>query len=248
MREQLGRAWYICRKDLRAYSLKPPLISWGLMFPAAMVLAFYLRNPTDIGQVIPGLIGITLLFGATSMEAVVITFEKRTGALERLAMAPVAPWAILLGKAASGGIFALAMGTLVSLASLPFAGPTAISLSRVLSLLVTLVLGAVAFSLLGAFVSVAVREVFDAMTLANYFRFPMLFLSGVFAPLAAMPGLLQGVAYLLPLTYVVDALRHALGGPAALPLALDWALTLAFCAALCLGAWRMLLRQLEEPR
>ena len=109
MREQLRRAWYICRKDLRAYYLKPPLISWGLMFPAAMVLAFYLRNPSDIGQVIPGLIGITLLFGATSMEAVVIAFEKRTGALERLAMAPVAPATILLGKAASGTVFALVM-------------------------------------------------------------------------------------------------------------------------------------------
>ena len=31
------------------------------MFPAAMVLAFYLHNPGDIGQMVPGLIGITLL-------------------------------------------------------------------------------------------------------------------------------------------------------------------------------------------
>jgi len=34
----------------------------------------------------------------------------------------------------------------------------------------------VAFSSLGAFVSVAVREVFKAQTLANFIRFPMIFL------------------------------------------------------------------------
>ena len=136
---------------------------------------------------------------------------------------------------------------MVTVASLPFAGLEGISPGLLPSLVVTLVLGAVVFSLLGAFVSVAVREVFDAMTLANYFRFPMLFLSGVFAPLVAMPALLGAVAYLLPLTYVVDALRHGLAGPTALPLALDWALTMAFSVGLYLGAWRILLRQLEEP-
>lgn len=144
MTEQLRRAYYICRKDLRAYYLKPPLISWDLMFPLVMVLAFYLRNPRDIGSAVPGLIGITLLFGATSMEEVVITFEKRIGALERLAMAPVSPAALLLGKVASGALFGFAPTALLLLGGAP------LSAGRVLSLTVMLLLGAVVFSLLGA--------------------------------------------------------------------------------------------------
>ncbi|MGI6206669.1 MAG: ABC transporter permease [Anaerolineae bacterium] len=247
MKAQLLRAWYICRKDLRAYYRKPPLISWGLMFPAAMVLAFYLRNPGDIGQMVPGLIGITLLFGATSMEVVAIAFEKRIGALERLAMAPVSVATILLGKVATGAIFALVLGAVVTLVALTFTGVPALSAGLLLSLSVTLILGSVVFSLLGAFVSVAVKEVFDAMTLANYFRFPMLFLSGTFAPLAATPDLLRWLAYLMPLTYVVDALRHALRLPAAVPLVLDWAVVLGFTVLLALGTGRTLVRQLEEP-
>jgi ABC-2 type transport system permease protein len=59
---------------------------------------------------------------------------------------------------------------------------------------------------------VAVREVFEAQTLANFFRFPMVFLCGVFVPLAAMPPALRLVARFLPLTYAVEALRGAIAG------------------------------------
>jgi len=245
MTDQLLRAGYIALKDLRAYYLKPPLISWGILFPCAMILAFYLRSPIDIRQVIPGLVGLTLLFGATSMEAIVVAFEKRIGALERLAMAPVSPTAIVLGKAASGVAFALLTGLIVT-------GVSTVALDLPISepflLLPTLLLAATSFSLLGTFVSVAVREVFEAMTLANYFRFPMIFLCGVFLPLPAMPPLLQIAAYALPLTYAVDALRsHFLAGEGAiLPLAVNWAALLCFAAILYFGSCHLLIRRLEE--
>jgi ABC-2 type transport system permease protein len=54
-RDQLARAWHIALKDIRTYYLKPPLISWGMLLPAVMILAFYLRSPGDIRAVAPGL-------------------------------------------------------------------------------------------------------------------------------------------------------------------------------------------------
>src|SRR4030067_2309683 len=80
---------YIAWKDLRAYYFKPPNISWGILFPFAFVLAFALRNPGDTRDLVPGLLGLTLLFGPSSMEAIVIVFERRMGPLERLMLAPV---------------------------------------------------------------------------------------------------------------------------------------------------------------
>ncbi len=98
---QLARAWHITAKDVRTYYVKPPLISWGMLFPAVLILAFYLREPADIRTIAPGLIGMTVLFGATSIEAVVIAFEKRIGALERLLMAPVSIGALVIGSVAA---------------------------------------------------------------------------------------------------------------------------------------------------
>jgi ABC-2 type transport system permease protein len=61
-------------------------------------------------------------------------------------------------------------------------------------------------------VSVYVKEIFDAMTLANFFRFPMIFLCGVFLPVSSMPSFIQPLAYIFPLTYAVDLIRFFLTG------------------------------------
>ena len=96
MKEEIKKSYFIAKKDMGAYYLKPPLISWGLMLPIVFVFAFYFRNPMGIKEVVPGLIGLTLLFSCTSMAAIVITFEKRIGALERLLLAPLNFRTILL--------------------------------------------------------------------------------------------------------------------------------------------------------
>ena len=36
--EELKKAYFISKKDMGAYYLKPPLISWGLMLPIVFVL------------------------------------------------------------------------------------------------------------------------------------------------------------------------------------------------------------------
>jgi len=243
-RQQLARAWYITAKDIRTYYLKAPIISWALLLPLVFLLAFYLRAPGDIRAAAPGLIGLTVLFGATSVEAVVISFEKRIGAMERLVMAPVTVNALLIGKTLSGALFGLGTGTLVWLAStlvwgLPLAAGAPLPV---------ILLGSIAFALLGTLISLLVREVFDAMTVSNLFRFPMMFLSGVFVPVTALAPVLQGVASLLPLTYTVDALRHLLlgGAGAFYPLWADILASVIFAAGLYLGALLLMQRRLED--
>jgi ABC-2 type transport system permease protein len=199
----------IAIKDLRAYYFKPPNISWGILFPFAFVLAFAIRNPGDTRQLVPGLLGLTMLFGTTSMEAIVIVFERRIGSLERLMLAPIGLPALLAGKLLGGMTFGLTVTGVVLVISLAVFEIEGVNW---LLMLLALLFSAAAFSALGAFVSVAVREIFEAQTLANFIRFPMMFLCGVFVPVESMPPGLQAVAHLLPLTYSVEALRAALDG------------------------------------
>ena len=76
-------------------------------------------------------------------------------------------------------------------------------------LIASLLFSAAAFSALGAFVSAAVKEVFEVQMLANFIHFPMMFLGGVFVPVDSLPPALQIIARALPLTYSVEALRGA---------------------------------------
>jgi ABC-2 type transport system permease protein len=195
MTDEITKAYFIAKKDMGAYYLKPPLISWGLMLPIVFVLAFYFRNPVGIKEVVPGLIGLTLLFSCTSMAAIVITFEKRIGALERLLLAPLEIRTILFGKALGSSAFGLIITFFITIFLIP----------------------------------IGVKEVFEAMTMSNFFRFPMIFLCGVFFPVSAMPYPLPILSYLLPLTYTVDGLKHCLfEEKGTIPLYLDLLILLGF--------------------
>lgn len=230
----------IIGKDLRAYYFKPPNISWGLLFPFAFLLAFTLRNPGNPEDLVPGLLALTLLFGTTSMEAIVITFERRIGALERLELAPMRLPALLAGKLLGGVIFGL-IATAVTFAIAAVALDVA-SVNWAI-LVPMLLLSATAFSALGVLVSVAVKEVFEAQTLANAFRFPMMFLGGVFVPVTSFPLALKVLARLLPLTYSVEGLRAALGQGSLTMALMDIAVLLAFTGVLFVLSVRVLARR-----
>jgi ABC-2 type transport system permease protein len=224
--EEIRKTYFIAKKDMGAYYLKPPLISWGLMLPIVFVLAFYFRNPTGIEEVIPGLIGLTLLFSSTSMAAIVITFEKRIGALERLLLAPLHIRTILFGKTLGSTLFGLIITFFITIFIIPMVG---LSIKHPFSFILTILLSGLAFSLFGILISVGVKEVFEAMTMSNFFRFPMIFLCGVFFPVPSMPFPLPILSYLLPLTYTVDGLKHCLfEDKGIIPLHLDLLILLGF--------------------
>ena len=243
IKEELEGVWHILLKDLKAYYFKPPNISWGILFPLVLALAFTLRNPEGLADLAPGLVAMAALFGTTSMEAIVITFEKRIGALERLMLAPVSLIAILLGKVLGGAVFGIIISTVMTFISILFLDMTII---HPLLFIANLLLTVLAHSALGALVAVSVREVFEAQTLSNYFRFPMVFLCGVFLPVEAMPLPIQVAAHFLPLTYTVDAFRQTLLFSPSLNLLLRdlGALSLFFIAFLIL-ATNLLKRNLE---
>lgn len=207
--DDLRGVYYILLKDLKAYYFKPPNISWGILFPLVLTLAFSLRNPVGLVELAPGLIAMAAVFGTTSMEAIVITFERRTGALERLLIAPISLKAILMGKVLGGTVFGLMISGLMTIISITVFG---MGLVAPFWFLISLILTLLTLSALGALVAVSVKEVFEAQTLSNYFRFPMVFLCGVFLPVEAMPVPVQIIAHLLPLTYSVDAFRQTLTG------------------------------------
>jgi ABC-2 type transport system permease protein len=53
--------WNIMLKDVRAYYLKPPNISWGLLFPIAWTGMFFIRSGSGMDSILtllPGVIAI----------------------------------------------------------------------------------------------------------------------------------------------------------------------------------------------
>jgi len=207
--EEARAILYLVVKDLQVYYMKPPNLSWGLLFPLSLAFAFLLVRPLDVASLAPGLVGMAVLFGSTSMAAIDVTFERRVGTLDRLLLAPITFPGLILAKILASAIFGCATGLIMLLLALFLFGSTLVS---PLLLALSLTLASLACSALGVLIAVSLREVFEAQTLCNLLRFPMIFLCGVILPLTALPHPLLPLALALPLTYAVELLRASLAG------------------------------------
>ena len=206
--------WNILKKDIQNYYLKPPNISWGIIFPLSWTLMQLIRssggmNMSDIRTLLPGLMGMSVLFGTTSMLAVTITFERKGRSFDRLLLAPISLSTLVAAKLSGAILFGVFNAFVPMLFASFFVDLTGINWGVVL---LAVFLIAVTSTLLGLLIAVSAKEVFEAQTLSNFFRFPMLFLCGLFLPVSSLPIFLRPISYLLPLTYGTDLLSGAVLG------------------------------------
>jgi len=222
----------ILRKDMRSYYLKPPNISWGLVMPLVWAAMFFVKSGRGLDSVmtvLPGLVAFSVLFGTTSLLAVTVTFEKKGRSFERLLLAPISLEVLMLAKTSGAILFGVINAFIPLLMAAFLIDLTGINWGI---LLLAMALIAISSTFLGLFIAVSVSEVFEAQTFSNFFRFPMVFLCGLFLPVAQLPVWLRPLSYALPLTYGSDMLHACINGSGRLPILLNTSMLLLFCAAL----------------
>ena len=206
----LTRGFTIAKKDARIYYFKPQIFGFGILIPIFVYLSFSLGREISPDLLIPGLVGMVSLFGASSVEAISIPIEKQTETYELLQTAPISTGTIVFGKGLAGSSFGIMLSLVTAIGAITLSG------SRVgnsFLFLVATVVGAFTFSALGMVVASAVKDMPTANMSLTALRLPMIFISGVFTPIQALPFPLRVISYLTPLTYLVDALREALIAP-----------------------------------
>jgi ABC-2 type transport system permease protein len=81
-----------------------------------------------------------------------------------------------------------------------------------LAVLGVVCLGALTFTSLGYLLTCRARTIDSGQGLVQLVQFPMMFLSGIFFPIAIMPDFLRPIVAAMPLTYLGDALRQVMVG------------------------------------
>jgi ABC-2 type transport system permease protein len=224
--------WNILAKDMRAYYLKPPNISWGIIFPLAWTGMFFIRSGGGLETVLallPGVMTISILFGTTSMLAVTITFEKRSRSFERLLLAPISLELLMLAKTSGAILFGVVNAFVPVVIAAFLADLSGITWPLVVP---AIILIGIVSTFLGLFIAVSVSEIFEAQTFSNFFRFPMIFLCGLFFPIMSLPVFIRPLSYILPITYGVDILHGAVNGEHIMSFALNFIILGAFCIVL----------------
>jgi len=209
MMDKLLAYWGILKKDMQNYYLKPPNISWGIIFPVSWTLMFFIRSEqaVDIRSILPGVMALSVLFGTTSMLSVTITFERKSRSFERLLLSPISLNLLMLAKTTGAIVFGIINAFIPVLFAAFMTDLSGIHWGM-LSLAVVFI--AITSTFLGLFIAVSVNEVFEAQTFSNFFRFPMMFLCGLFLPIESLPALIRPLSYALSLTYGADLLRFSI--------------------------------------
>lgn len=226
LRVEIIAAWAIARKDMLIYYLKPNIIVSGMLFPLFMFLAFAVGRPGEPSALIPGLIAITILFSASSIEPVSIPIERRMKTFDRLISAPVSLHAVVLGESTSGFLYS------IGIASVPFLAGLIIFGTRILQiapLVIGVLLTSFCFATMGTlFASYPTESPGDIMSMLNVVRLPLIFISGIFIPVDQIPGIAQYATYFSPLTYGNDLIHAAYSGTTSFSPVMDIAMLLVF--------------------
>lgn len=162
-------------------------------------------NISYLDFLVPAVIGMTVLFGCVFGMGEVIAGERERGELSRLFMTPTSVATVVGGKIISKLVQETARGIILILAAIALFG-IIINGSMLLTVFL-IILGALCFIGFGIMVSARVSSQEDFMQSVMPITMPMMFVSGVFFPIETMPWIFQKIAYILPLTYVNDALR-----------------------------------------
>lgn len=194
---------------LRQLRHDPRTIGLIMVVPSLLLIILYYvfnDNKRTFNNFAPQVLGIfpfTVMFLVTSIA---MLRERTAGTLERLMTLPIGKLDLLLGYALAFALLALAASGMASLVVLGFLGVTVVG--GTLPILITAMLAGLLGMALGLFLSAFARTEFQAVQFLPAVIFPQLLIGGLFVAREHMARFLQWLADIMPMTYIVEAMKQ----------------------------------------
>lgn len=157
---------------------------------------------------VPGIAALSVISAAYTNIAMMVTIARDEGLLKRVRGTPLPAWAFLFGKIAHATLVAVLLVVIVTIAGALFYDVD-VPTDTMPAFIVTLVVGAAAFSALGLAMTGLIRNAEAAPAIVNGTILPLLFISDIFIPLAEAPGWLHTIGALFPVKHFSEAMGAA---------------------------------------
>ncbi|MFD5896075.1 ABC transporter permease [Streptomyces sp. NPDC060366] len=231
------------RTELYTRAIQPAL--WLLIFGETFthIKAIPTGGIPYIDFLAPGIIAQSAMFIAI-FYGIMIIWERDAGILTKLLVTPTPRSALVSGKAFASGVKALIQAAVVILIAAALGVGLTWNPLKLLGVAVAVILGSAFFSCLSITIAGIVLTRDRLMGIGQAITMPLFFASNALYPVAIMPGWLQVISKINPLSYQVDALRGLLLGTSS-HLLLDYGV-LAFAALVGITAASSLLGRLAR--
>ena len=156
---------------------------------------------------LPGLYGMVILF-STMLSALATVHDREFGPIRMLLIAPLPRSATVFAKVVAAAI----LGLLQCVLLFPLIWILGLrpSVGAIAFLVGAIALTSFTLASLGMVIASRMRSIENFAGIMNFLMFPMFFLSSALYPAALLPGWLQPLVRVNPLTYGIDLMRHPL--------------------------------------
>jgi ABC-2 type transport system permease protein len=205
-------------------------VLWLLIF--GEVLAGVRAIPTGtlpyLDFMTPGILAQSVLFIAI-FYGIAVIWERDLGIIHKLLASPAPRSALVVGKALSAGERGLLQSVIIYLLALVLGVRLNPDIPAIAGVLVVVILGSALFATFSLIIACLVKTRERFMGIGQLLTMPLFFASNAIYPISIMPGWLQVISRVNPLTYEVDALRGlmVMGGVSVYGLAFDVGFLLA---------------------
>lgn len=158
-----------------------------------------------------GMIAFTALF-TTMFSGMSVVWDRRLGFLNKVLSTPVSRSVIILSKVLSATLRSMFQAAIILVVAIPLgftvgAAFTPLSILGVFAFLFLICMG-----LSSLFIAINIRStrIETPMAVMNLLNLPLTFASSAFFPIDRMPGWLQAVANVNPISYTINGMRQLL--------------------------------------
>ena len=202
------------RTELYTRAIQPAL--WLLIYGEVFTRVRAIPTPPGISYLAylaPGIMAQSALFIAI-FYGIQIIWERDAGVLTKLMVTPTPRSALITGKAFASGVRSLVQGVVVLIIAALLGVSFTLNPLKIVFALVILAVGSAFFSCLSMTLAGIVVARDRLMGIGQAITMPLFFSSSALYPASIMPGWLQVISRVNPLTYEVEALRGLLIGTA----------------------------------
>ncbi len=203
------------RYDFKVFRRNPAALFFTVALPLIFLVIFSAifgsQRLDELGGIktttyyVPGIVTLAVISATFVSMAIRLTEERESGSLKRLRGTPLPTIAFVLGRVGNSLVVSTIMLVVVTIVGRVLYGVEPPPVDRWPALVVTLLLGAAAFSCLGIALTVVIPSFDAAPAVTNFAALPLYFISGVFIPETEIPDAILSFADIFPIRHFFRA-------------------------------------------
>ncbi len=192
--------------DLIMRAVQPVL--WLLIFGEVFskIHAIPTGNQSYLAFLAPGILSQSVLF-ISIFAGITIIWERDLGVIHKFLASPTPRASLVLGKAFSSGLRTVPQAIMIYLLALILGVKLDMNPLALLGVLIFVLLGGACFSTFSLIIACLLKTRDRVMGIGQVMTMPLFFASNAIYPVSVMPGWLQVIANINPLSYVVSGVR-----------------------------------------